>query len=499
MQNRESVLEVKSTPEEKKYIRNSVAWEYLGAPISRRLAWLAASLLSFGTVLPFSIKFVINLIDSIFDHDSFKEAMKNLGSAILFPLTAGLPASLSILPLPTAIPYSPSKSGAVLAKTLMLPIKPLYSLGKGKMKQEVGPRLTTQESSANIKMPVLGSVFSTLPSKRSYPEVRGINQNSFIDTVDIPASTPTSKYRLVFNASLEIYQFNFSKYQKENEAINCNTRTFNYPSLTKDDVFESMNDLVNAGIAEVYDLAKKMNWKNEEIEKNLHLFGYCFGGSIALQVAAYFKLRHQVNIPIFVDRSFSSINAVASKLIRDYTGLPEWYAKILCATYLFASGDLDIDSIAAVKKLDPNFVFYTNLDHSKIPTPPTTLAQKFKKFFGIGKSAKSADSIVLEGASLAESIDEAKLNCGWATRDIFSNLDAEQKHRFYADDQFVNGHFQSLDSLYVDKLPAVKSDRTAFEFYTKVIKNIVNQNEEDKSVLITRDQTPGISLTSVSS
>ncbi len=479
MQSHASVLEVKSTPEEKKYIRNSPSWEYLGAPISRRLAWLTASLLSFGTVIPFSIKFVINLIDSIFDHDSFKESMKNLGSAIFFPLIAGVPASLSILPIPTVIPFSPSKLGATLSKTLMLPIKPLYSLGKGKMKQEVGPRSTNQESSTYITMPILGSIISTLPAKRSYPEVKGINSNSFIDTVDILATTPTSKYRLVFNASLEIYQFNFSKYQSENSALNCNTRTFNYPSLTKDEVIESMDDLVNAGIAEVYDLTKKMNWTNEEIEKNLHLSGYCFGGGIALQVAAYFKLRHQVNIPIFVDRSFSSMNTVASKLIRDYTGLPEWYAKILCATYLFASGDLDIDSVAAVKKLDPKFVFYTNLDHSKPPLQPTTVTQKLKKFFGIGKPSKSADSIVLDGSSLAESIDEAKLNCGLATRDIFSNLNADQKHRFYSDDQFVNGHFQRMDTLYVDKLPAVKSDRTAFDFYTKVIKSFSMNDEKE--------------------
>lgn len=462
MHNRRDLLEIKSTPEQEKYLRNSFWKEYFGKSILRRGTWIVALLLSIGSVVPLSFKFLLNLIDSIFDPSSLKEAGKNLVGIILLPILGGTSSALSILPIPTAIPYSPSKLGGHFVKTLMLPIKLIYKVCKNKIDKQVAQQNSLGENSVESQNSTPDSADSKQKKKYLPFFVNGI------DSVEIPdpEDEKTNRYRIVFNAAAEIYQFNFAKYEHESKALHCHTRTFNYPGTTSNNLIDSGTDLINAGIAEVYDLAKKMNWSNADIEANLHFYGYCFGGGIALQVAVYFKEKHHVNIKVFVDRSYASLVSAAKELLNAISGLPVWYAKILSAVFLYASGELNLDSVAAIKKLNPENVFPLNLSLDDVPSEELSFTQQLKRFFGIGKLAPVSDMIIRGEAGLADALLKQDIVCGHGTRKIYSDLNAHSALVFSAGSQ---GHFLKLQDLPV-KTP-VGSIKTALNYYVAMMEN----------------------------
>lgn len=461
-------FEVKSTPENKRYIRHSFTWTYIAKPVLKRCAWAVSAGLALASPIPLAFKCVVNLIDGIFDHNSLTEAGKNFVGIIISPFLATT-AGLSAIPLPYF-----SKIGDGLVKSLMLPIRVLYHWSSGSLKDIIQSKIVSDAKSATLKLPCSVEREFLLSRHRVHPDVRGINPNVSIDTADIPASAPTSRFRIVFNAAAEIYQTDFSKTESENKRFVCNTRRFNYTGITTIDDIESLDDVVNDSAAEIYDLAISQNWTDAQIKKNLHLVGYCYGGGVALQVAAYFKIRHKIDIPVFVYLSFSSINAVATGLISDVIGLPRWYTNLLCRSFLYAAGDYDMDSVAAIKKLNPAYVNYINLPEPTPLPPPTTLFQKLKFFLGIGKHSVGIDSILHEDASLAEGLKKANIVCGTKTSQIFASLNCFDSHICYSPEKYINGHFQPLTRLYMKE-----QNKNAFDYYVES----VTEETEEKATL----------------
>ncbi|MHB1948446.1 MAG: hypothetical protein ACYCQI_10080 [Gammaproteobacteria bacterium] len=482
----EKVLEVKSTPENLKYIKISKTWRYLGRPFTHRLAWLGALLLAVGAAIPLTLKALANLFISPL------QAGKNLAAAIGIPIGLGIVSAINIV--------FPTFGRSLLMKWLVIPAGVTFAKankvpkGVRPIKEEVGPKLRVASEQTAVMMvgesifaDFKGQVTVALPALRSYPEVKGLG-GIVIDSVDIPLQSPekkiadkVSRYRLYFCPNAGFYQNNFSQLVVEGQRLKCHTRAFNYPGVTKSDNLDSLYDVINAGIAQIYDLAKRNNWTNADIEKNLHLYGHCWGGAIAAQVAAYFKEKHQVNIKIFVDRSFLSLQSATAGFVNRECGLPLWYAKRFCAAIFFGGGEINLDSYIAVKKLDPSKVAYINLGHKNPPSVASGFLQKIKIFLGLGKPSRDADNVIVDGATLADGLEHEKSTHISSSGVIVNHLKAQDSHRVYTVHPSNMDHGASLSSLYLDKKVTDTEfgdyyyhshnmqNRTGFSYYERVI------------------------------
>ena len=186
-----------------------------------------------------------------------------------------------------------------------------------------------------------------------------------IDTAIIQLKmNPTNQFTLQFCANGYAYQEIEEDLFLECATLQRNIVAFNYPGNTKHDndyLSHSVIDLINAGIAEVYYLANTNRWTNENIASNLQLYGHSIGGAVALQVAVYFKEKYHIDIPVHVDRSFSSISAILIERFNEMFYLPKWLGKIFAPLLLTAGGGWEFDSVAACKKLNPKMIHYYNL------------------------------------------------------------------------------------------------------------------------------------------
>ena len=459
--------DVKSTPENKKYNKPSGVWTYLGRPLSRFGAMIATVALSVGAVIPLAIKASANLLNAVFTANagSAKELVKNIGSIVAIPL-GGI---ISMFSIPV---------GGNLVKLIVLPAGIHFNryikvpANKRSFKDEVGPQKTNPEINSVFINENKSITEIALPILRVYPVIKTHN-NKFVDAATvmreqkggIPDTTP--KHRLLFNANGHFYQLGFLSIEQDTQEMKCHTHTFNYPTVTKPGNFSSIYDLVYYGILQVYYLAEVNKWSDQELEEYLYLNGHSLGGAIALQVAAYFKKHHGINFIVFVDRSFSSLSLTFAAHIHDYTGLPLWYAKLLSATMLFAGGELDLDSIAATKILDPKKIIFINIGHIKpLPKPENTF-QKVKKYFGIGEPEPNADPFVPDIATYAYGVRSAKINCGASTCDIMGAL-SSHPNLVYSHTKPELAHSKSIRDLYVDS-DQPRQKRTVFEFHQRAV------------------------------
>ncbi len=442
--------EVNSTLETEKYIIHSSRVQEFKKPIATRAAWLATFFLSGVAIVPLTGKLILNLIDGIVDPAARKAALGNLlGITVAFPITLLL-SGVSII--------FPSWVGGRFARGIVLPIIPLYTLNIAKLQKKC------QE----------------FPKEYAH-KVKGLNGIE-IDSADIPLENKDEKvqrYRIVFNAAAEMYQIGLDQYKRENAKLQCSTRVFNYPGITENNPPDSSVDFVNAGIAEVYDLAKKMNWTNAELEKNLHLYGYCFGGSIAVQVAAYFKDKHGVDLLVFMDRAYSSYSAAMAGMLHSKLGVPLNLANVIATTFLYAGGDLDVDSIQAIKKCNPNCIHYLNVNTEKSHGTETVMEQ-MKHALGIG-AMEHGDGILLPDVTVVKTLEREKVPYSQETKAILTALEMKGPW-VYAPEGM--GHFGSMANLTLDA--ERRQGRAALDYYKKVVE-VHDENLTRKSSM------PGLS------
>jgi hypothetical protein len=244
-------------------------------------------------------------------------------------------------------------------------------------------------------------------------KVRATNGH-FIDTVEVPCAKPTEKYLIRFNS-------NGSTYQNSDHVptLNYHVRRFNYPRAA-----ESISDLVNAGISQVYALKKKNKWTLEQLSHNLRLSGHSLGGVVAILVALHFKQTYGINIKTFADRPFSSLHRMASAHLTKRTGMPAWFSDLLSPMLLHGTGNWDKDLIEALKQLDPKYIAFVNL---KDRNPPKTTC---KDSLGLGELQPSADHIILDGASLRDGVEQASHEVG-STAEMMKRYLENKQHSVY--------------------------------------------------------------------
>ncbi len=243
---------------------------------------------------------------------------------------------------------------------------------------------------------------------------------------------------------------------RQTDELECNVRTFNYPFITENDSeLSSIEDVVMSGVAEVWDVIKKNKWNDAEITENLYLDGHCYGGGIAMLVAAFFKEKHKLNLHVFVDRSYASSYDAGSAFLNHYTGLPLWYAKMLMGLSLYASGDLNSDLMAAARVLDPQFIHGTNLTHDE----PQRMASTWKTSLGLEPAPDPADVIIVDGATFMDKLAESKSSTNGMMRVFNSN-------------RYISGHFGEIKDMHTTKVngDAKSSHETsALWFYKSII------------------------------
>lgn len=440
-------------------------------PILHRLAWGGFALLCITAVVPLFTKFILNFIDSFIHPSSFIKAGKNLGSMFMLPLV-GVPISLLSMIAPKFI-------GGRIVQLLILPVRYEYKLikrtgDKRSISAEVGPNVDTNARECYGNYTILGSnlVSHYVANERVFPDVRGKDGIS-IDSCDLPNNDDKAKlrYRLFFQPALGIYQTRFYEIDTINNDMHCQTRVFNYPNVTKENDINSINDLVNAGIAEVYDIAKKMNWNNEEVAKRLHLFGYCLGGFIAIQVALYFKLTHGIDLVIFADRSGNSFQDLATAFFAEHTGLPQWYIHYQVKAALYGGGELNADSLTAIKQLNPEKLYCINLTSQH--EHAVSKLDKLRKFLGIGYHHEP--DFVIRDSDLASGL--AKVNIQSGTQRIFNKLGVKDPNHVYRDFDLDDGHMVDMSSLKMQD-----TSQTSHDYYVQLMDAIYEENENSEFI-----------------
>lgn len=215
-----------------------------------------------------------------------------------------------------------------------------------------------------------------------------------------------------------------------------------------------------------------MKWNNDELAKRLHLFGYCLGGFIAIQVALYFKLKHGIDLVIFADRSGNSFQEVATAFFAEHTGLPEWYMHYLVKSALYGGGNLNADSIAAIKQLNPEKLYCVNL----APTHNHKVSKldKLRKFLGVGYH--SEPDFVIREADLASGLAKVNIPCG--TQRIFNKLGIKDPDHVYRNSETEDGHMVDMSFLNMKDSP-----QTSRDYYVQLLKSIYEENENPEAAL----------------
>jgi len=484
------VEQVKDTPErdtpEKKIFKSDDRSSLL-----RWLAWFGVAFWSL-FIIPVSLPKVVGLL---FTAQPW-QALKTLVSSVLATIVIFGAALINIL-----IPFGRSTVASSFLPSFYYDKKDEFLAAQKKV-------TSGEEKISSISLEYKGKQYPT------FSEVSVRTQNGSIDTTDLffylPADdkqedrTTTSKYLIEFMPQGGFYQQSLWSMIKNRDKFNYNVRAFNYPGVGKlypkpnhvynnYDQFEfpaySYLDLVNAGIAQIYQLAKKNQWTNEQIAKNVKLQGTSLGGAIALQVAAYFKTNYQIEIPIIIDRTFSSSRALVAGLLNKYSSIPTWYCKWLMPMLLFAGDDWDIDSIAAFKELGSSKVEYRNIGHSPyeiveqeqkkrvVESRPKSSWRKIQEL--VGRPIEDADPIIRDGATLLEGLGGSLTHTS-AKLDKAKNSDSQ--HLMYPSMRVLATDLQKYKKD-VHSLPlSMMHDWPGFKQQNEDIKNNMEEKEFNQKV-----------------
>lgn len=188
---------------------------------------------------------------------------------------------------------------------------------------------------------------------------------------DVEASIAKGKKSVIyFCGNGYSYQHAREDLQEYAERCDCHIRAFNYPSLHPDIKHDYNNNAVtlavNAGIAQVYDVVQKRKLSFlapmdlAKIEAQCALDGHSLGAGIALQVAAFFKIKYGADLEVYANRPFSSFDAAMAAQIDYNIAIPFWYGRACSRLLLYAAGDLNIDNVQAYRHLRPERAHYFN-------------------------------------------------------------------------------------------------------------------------------------------
>lgn len=305
-----------------------------------------------------------------------------------------------------------------------------------------------------------------LPPGSKTKSIQGLNH--VIDVYDITCSKPTKDWR-VYCCGQGSFSANWIKrIIKENEVLGCNTRVYNNPGITRDEVVDSSVVLINACIEVTRDLWEEMEWSKEDAEKYLHIYARSLGAGIALQADKYFLEKHELNLMVWADRSFDSLrSAMAARLIR-MTGMPAILANSFSFLLLLASGGWDFDSIEALSVLDPKNIYAQNL---AIKTEePRTLHEQIREFFGLRVKQNDADESIPDESRLVLGMMKAKISGGSSTQKILGKFNTDGRSLFPNQASGIN-HDKPLTELSVQApVPPSVESLTALDFYADVFK-----------------------------
>ncbi len=273
-----------------------------------------------------------------------------------------------------------------------------------------------------------------------------VNNNS-IETAHIDADNEQNTQctiKFLGNAYTYKTQFNNHFYDKRN--LNRQIRVFNYP-----DVSASENDLINAGIAQVYQLAAENKWDYQQVARNIQFYGHSLGGAVALQVAKFFKEKHNINIPVFVDRSFSSLEHVVAAYAQRFAAIPIVYAKKLTPLILKAAG-WKLNSIEACNTLEPETISAINITQPAEQKPSKW--ERLKRFFG--KNTPNADEHIPNGTAFTENVLTAS-----STTKALAKLTCRTAI-YMATQQVTEAHSAHLTNLHVTD----RDNWNGYDFYS---------------------------------
>lgn len=206
-----------------------------------------------------------------------------------------------------------------------------------------------------------------------------------IDSVDLLTDDPRNeKYLIRFCGMATTYLNSLPHADEERRELDINIRLFNYPKqLISGYTAKSKMDFINAGKAQIYQLAKDKQWTNKQIAANVFIMGHSLGGGIALEVAKYFKIEFGIDIPILVFNSFNSLHSAIAGHFHQHCGLSINFGRRLTLSVLESSGNWDLNSIDAAQKLNPDYLYYINLIH------PTN-------------TNRNADNLIPDGSTFTE-------------------------------------------------------------------------------------------------
>jgi hypothetical protein len=317
-----------------------------------------------------------------------------------------------------------------------------------------------------------------------------------IDTVEFPlhhSANPLlneqAPYRIVFNANAIPYQLISSRYElwsSEMNRVKCNVITFNYPGVTiyknknvrdkdADEELESIDEVVNAGIAQIYALRRMKQWTWEQIAQRVHLYGHSLGGAVAVEVRAHFIEHHQVYLKTFADRTFSSLSSVGAAHINSLTGVPMEYASLVASTVLSGATNWNLDAVGSLKRWGVERFNYINLVHESQPV--LTFWQRVKNFFGLGEGMDSADDHIPDSCSLMRGIEVADVNKTSTSR-VLGGLAERDDHGVVYVGASSNAHSDRLATLASESLEG----GTALDMYARWVNKDVKSEGVVKPV-----------------
>lgn len=226
-----------------------------------------------------------------------------------------------------------------------------------------------------------------------------------VDAHDIsPKTDKVSKVILTFLGNADTYthsESDFKRFRTIATYLKSNLRIVNYPGYATK-APSNIDDIINAGISQVYALMREKNWlSKKDVEENICLQGHSMGGGVALQVALFFKQRYNLDLKVFVDRSFSSLDSTSSDFMTMfYSPMPKWYQRLIIKLGFTAMGDWNMRSAEAVKALNPAMVRVVNVAE----TPQTQNLSTYDKIIlALGlDSLESPDPIIHNGSTLGE-------------------------------------------------------------------------------------------------
>lgn len=387
-------------PEEVEIYRNFSIWQRIGRFFAMRFAWLFAACLAL-IIIPFvAIACVVNLIIGgirqsiglLFYKDSNPEYFIRAGRCALGCLILGFIAVCSLLGI-----IKPGIPGWFVKKAILIANEVYKWRNKPKLLKERIPH-----ENIDIKA-----------------------QEETVDTIELKSTKSASApYQIIFLANASLYEEHIKHAVDLREKTGAHTRVMNYPGVKiynhqnvheepkewgawlqkpfRQELPESFNELINAGIAQVYALKKEKKWDWDEVVKQVHLYGHSLGGGVAAQVRKHFIKKHHIKLKTFVDRSYSSFADVSAAQLNTYGGVPFVLAKGLALVALYGAGDWNHDTLASLKKYGGENFKYVNIH----PFASDMSAWgKIKKAFGLGNELL-ADDILPDSAALMTRIEE---------------------------------------------------------------------------------------------